>query len=155
MGIIRMISLRYANSRYFYETRFLGKNSLVAVYLGGLTAGASLAIISLPTSIVKVQQQMSSSGLSMIDTAKRIKQVQGIKGLYRGLVPHLFQAGIYFFNYKISNIHVSNKNVTRVFSYLPTYHDFTSETFNFCPVKSPCSWCVWAPKLLVMPLKVL
>jgi len=83
----------YANSRYFYETRFFGENSLVAVYLGGLTAGVSLAIISLPTSVVKVQQQMSSSGLNMIDTAKRIKQVQGIRGLYRGLIPHLFQAG--------------------------------------------------------------
>lgn len=104
----------YANSRHFFETNFFGEKSLIAVFLAGLTAGTSLAVVSLPTSLVKVQQQMSSSGLNMLQTAKRIKQIEGISGLYRGLVPHIFQAGggrgLYLISYEIAKRWLDTKN---------------------------------------------
>ena len=53
----------YANSRHFLEKQNLLPNRYWCVFFGGAIAGTTLSAISLPTNLVKVQQQMSSTGL--------------------------------------------------------------------------------------------
>jgi len=83
----------YANTRHYLENNYFGDKSLAPIFFGGMTAGLSLSLVSLPVTVIKVQQQMSSSGLNMVKTAQRVLELQGAKGLYRGALPHFVQTG--------------------------------------------------------------
>eukprot|EP00494_Astrolonche_serrata_P002077 UN02083 len=85
----------YANTRWYLEEKMgMKRSSWSSVFISGTWAGGLLSFLSLPTTLIKVQQQMSSSGLGVIQTGTRIIETEGIRGWYRGFLPHFVQAGV-------------------------------------------------------------
>lgn len=69
------------------------ENLSMKLLAGGLS-GAIGSGISTPTDLLKIRAQAGDSNLSMIASARSIVLVEGLRGLYRGIVPTTSRAAV-------------------------------------------------------------
>lgn len=71
------------------------QSSLLSVeFIAGAVAGSIIAAATCPLENAKVIQQTSAESLSTSSWLKKMHSYGGISSLYRGILPHLVQAGV-------------------------------------------------------------
>eukprot|EP00466_Bigelowiella_natans_P007315 jgi/Bigna1/89039/estExt_fgenesh1_pg.C_420144 len=63
-------------------------------FIAGTVAGSVMALALIPLENAKVIQQTSSESRGTVGWLRTLYSRRGIKAWYRGVVPHLFQAGV-------------------------------------------------------------
>lgn len=90
-------------------------NSIMVEICKGIISGSSAASICMPLDTIKIQNQVRVKSKSLLTAAKLIIKMDGIKGLWRGLLPCNIGAGIFygvfFPTYKLCKSHMENMEI--------------------------------------------
>lgn len=87
----------YENARLSFRSALqptMVEQDIAIVFAAGTFGGSVLAIPTCPLANVQVLQQTAPSQRSMVEWVAHLVRSRGLRALYRGMTPHVVQAGI-------------------------------------------------------------